>query len=137
MADKDDPIVVHMTMRRPDGSSYHVPLRQSEADAIRKLIEAEDSRRKELMPTEESARKLFFDAYRRLKEFGWNDAIYCPKDGSTFDAIEPGSTGVHNCHYEGEWPKGSWWVSADNDVWPSRPALWRATKKEEPANGTD
>jgi len=127
----------HKTMRREDGSLCHVPLSEGEAADLWGHIEAEDARRKALMPTEESARKLFFDAYQRLKEFGWNDAVYCPKDGSTFDAIEPGSTGVHSCHYDGEWPKGSWWVFADNDVWPSHPALWRATKKEGAAHGTD
>lgn len=133
----ENPIIGHKTMRRDDGSHYHVALRKDEAENLWGHIEAEDARRKELMPTEDFAIKLFFDAYQRLKEFGWNDAVYCPKDGSTFDAIEPGSTGIHSCHYSGEWPKGSWWVFADNDVWPSRPALWRATKKEEAANGTD
>ena len=38
----DDPIVGHKTMRRKDGSRYHVPLRQSEADALWARIEAEE-----------------------------------------------------------------------------------------------
>jgi hypothetical protein len=47
MADEDDPIVGHRTMRRPDGSRYHVPLRQSEADAIWARIEAEEKQQEE------------------------------------------------------------------------------------------
>lgn len=54
-----------------------------------------------------------------------NDAVYCPKDGTVFDAIEVGSTGIHPCHYDGEWPHGSWWTHEAGDLWPSRPCLFR------------
>ena len=37
----------------------------------------------------------FFEAYQELKRLGWNDIMYCPKDGTHFDAIEVGSTGIH------------------------------------------
>lgn len=66
-----------------------------------------------------------FEAYQALKRLGWNDIMYCPKDGTWFDAIEVGSTGIHNCCYEGEWPEGSWWVSDANDLWPAMPVLFR------------
>lgn len=122
----ENPIVGHKTMRRDDGSHYHVPLLKDEADALWARVEESDRRRKELMPTEESARKMFFEAWQRLKEFGWNDAIYCPKDGTVFDVIEPGSSGVHACSYDGEWPSGRWWIQSDGDLCPSRPALYRA-----------
>ena len=131
---REDPVVGHKTMRRPDGSHYHVPMTQAEADALLASIEADDARRNELMPTEDSARLMFFDAWLRLKDFGWKEAIYCPKDGSVFEAIEPGSSGVHACSYEGEWPKGSWWVHEDGHSCPSHPALYR---KRKDANGTD
>lgn len=114
-------IVGHKTFSNPDGSFRHEPLYQHEADTIMAQVEANDKRRKELMPDEESARKLLFDAYIRLKEFGWNDAIYCPKDGRSFEVIECGSTGIHPCTYQGEWPKGSWWI----EDCPSRPVLFR------------
>ena len=39
-----------------------------------------------------TALRMMCDAYQRLKDFGWNDAIYCPKDGSIFDVIEAGSS---------------------------------------------
>jgi hypothetical protein len=111
----------HMTLT--DGT--HVPLSKDEAAALWKKCEDRDAARALKLPTEQSAIDAMFEAYDRLRQFGWSDAIYCPKDGSTFDVIEPGSTGIHKCHYEGKWPKGTWWVSADGDQWPSRPVLYR------------
>lgn len=98
----------------------------SEADAIWDQIEYAKARRTYLIPDETAALIVMFEAYQRLQELGWSDAIYCPKDGSTFSVIEAGSTGVHTAHYEGDWPKGSWWVRDAGDLWPSRPILWRA-----------
>lgn len=69
----------------------------------------------------------FYDALRHL---GWQDAIYCPKDGSVFLAIEAGSTGVFECSYDGEWPKGTWWIHSAGDMWPSRPILWKPIPKK-------
>lgn len=83
-----------------------------------------------MMPDERAAIRLMNAAFERLKRLGWREAIYCPKDGSTFDAIEVGSTGIHKTHYEGEWPSGSWWIAADGDLYPSRPALYRPTEAE-------
>lgn len=65
------------------------------------------------------------ESWRRLNEFGWRDILYCPKDGSWFDAIEAGNTGIHRCQYSGEWPNGHWWIKSDGDLWPARPILWR------------
>lgn len=73
-----------------------------------------------------------FDKYQGLKSLGWNDAVYCPKDGSTFLAIEAGSTGVFPCRYEGEWPKGTFWTIAHGDLWPSRPILYKPMPAQEP-----
>lgn len=87
--------------------------------------EAERRKRAADMPTEKDALTAMFQAYQRLKELGWREAIYCPKDGTYFDAIEAGSTGVHDCTYHGEWPKGSWWAAARDDMWPSHPILFR------------
>jgi hypothetical protein len=91
----------------------------------------EDAKRRELMPDEAAAIKLFFDAWVRLKEFGWNDAIYCPKNGTQFLVIEAGSTGQHRCIYEGDWPNGHWWILEDGDMSPSRPTLFRAIASED------
>ena len=88
-------------------------------------IENEDKKRVRDMPTEQDAINAMFSAWLRLKELGWRDACYCPKDGSVFQVIEAGSTGIFDCHYEGEWPKGRWWIHADNDLCPSRPVMFK------------
>lgn len=92
--------------------------------------DAEDAARAALMPTEQDAIRLMHDAYTRLKALGWNDAIYCPKDGSLFDAIQTGSTGIFKTHYSGEWPDGHWWCEDGGDIWPARPTLYRVTEAE-------
>jgi hypothetical protein len=90
-----------------------------------KKIQHEEHTRALLMPTEQDALKAMFRAWQRLHDLGWRDASYCPKDGSVFKAIEAGSTGVHDCHYDGEWPTGRWWVHAPGDLCPSRPILFK------------
>lgn len=105
-----------------DGS--HQPLHAKEAEALWKAVEAEKARRHAEMPDEATAIRRLWDAQERLKELGWKDPVYAPKDGSPLDIIELGSTGIHRGHYEGEWPKGSWWIY-DGDIYPSRPALAR------------
>lgn len=119
--EQENPVVGHKTMS--DGS--HIPLRQDEADSLLARIDAAQKRRETAMPDEQSAIRHMWDGWYRLKDFGWNDATYCPKDGSEFDAIEAGSTGIHKCSYQGEWPKGHWWIHADGDLWPSLPILFR------------
>jgi hypothetical protein len=64
-----------------------------------------------------------FDALRQL---GWREAIYAPRDYSTFLAIEPGSTGIHECTRHED---GSFWIY-DGDLWPSRPILWKPMPEE-------
>jgi hypothetical protein len=105
-------------------------------DALTKAGEMEKAARAKLMPTERDAITLMFDCYQRLKELGWNDACYCPKDGTPFDAIEAGSSGIHDCHYEGDWPTGRWWIS-DGDLWPSRPILFRLRSQATTLEGDD
>lgn len=89
-----------------------------------KKIKADEKTRAEKMPDERAAILQMFDAYLRLKELGWKEAVYCPKDGSHFHAIEAGSTGIHDCSYEGKWPDGAWWIY-DGDMWPSHPILFK------------
>ena len=57
-----------------------------------------DKKRAEDMPDEKAAVAALFDAWLRLKELGWKEAEYCPKNGTPFLSIEPGSTGFHHCH---------------------------------------
>ena len=124
-----DRVAGHKTYR--DGLGFrHEPLYEDEAAALMAQVEASDARRKELMPDEDAAIRMFFDAYIRLKDFGWRDAVYCPKDGTTFKVIEAGSTGKHDCIYQGDWPNGTWWIVGDGDMSPSRPVLFKAPNAE-------
>lgn len=96
--------------------------------AAAERAKAERARR---MPTEHEALHAMWSAYQRLRELGWNAIMYCPKDGSTFDAIEAGSTGIHSCCYVGEWPDGSWWIAEAGDLWPAHPILYRLANRAE------
>jgi hypothetical protein len=122
-----DEIVGHKTFSTGDPLHpfRHEPLTRADADEIWKRVEEAKAKREADMPTERDALRVMVDAYHRLHELGWNNAIYCPKDGTRFLAIEPGSSGIHDCHYRGEWPDGSWWIESDGDLWPSRPCLWK------------
>ena len=127
MSDSNE-IVGHKTFSTGDPLHpfRHEPLTRSEADAIWERVEAAKIKRAADMPTEEDALRIMSSAYQRLTELGWRQAMYCPKDGSMFKAIEPGSSGIHDCVYHGEWPNGGWWIQAAGDLWPSRPCLFKA-----------
>jgi hypothetical protein len=120
-----DQVVGHKTFVSDEGEISHQPLTASEALAL--CAAADEARRKraKAMPDQQAALSLLFEAWLRLKELGWQDAICSPKDGSTFQAIEVGSTGIHACFYMGEWPKGGWWVADRGDLFPAHPSLWR------------
>lgn len=111
----------------PDGFPVmrHEPLTRAEADAMLADVDKAKAKRAADMPDEKAAINALGEAFQRLRELGWREAMYCPKDGSTFDAIEAGSTGIHACHYQGEWPDGCWWVEDAGDLWPARPILFR------------
>jgi hypothetical protein len=102
----------------------HEPLTHAEGETLWARCQAAHEDRVARMPDEKSALHTMHDAYTRLKDMGWREAIYCPKDGSHFQAIEAGSTGVHDCAYWGEWPNGSWNVF-DGDIWPAHPILFK------------
>ena len=87
-----------------------------------------------------AAAQALLGAYERLRALGWQEIMYCPKDGSWFEAIEAGSCGIHRCQYSGEWPKGHWWISDGGDLWPSKPILWRplgAADRAQPERGKE
>jgi hypothetical protein len=113
----------HLT--REDGT--HVPLSQSEAEELIRQCDEEKEARATAMPDEASAISAMFSAYQRLKELGWRDVIYCPKDGTPFKVIENGSTGIFDCTYSGTWPDGHFMICDGNDIYPSSigPALFK------------
>ena len=122
-------VVGHKTFDDGRGGFRHEPLTRIEADAMLAEIDAAKAKRVADMPDEQSAIRHMWDGWYRLKDFGWQEAIYCPKDGTPFEVIEAGSTGIHRCHYEGQWPNGTWWVGDGFDLYPSRPILFRPIAK--------
>lgn len=91
-------------------------------------IKDDNRLRAEEMPTEQDALNVMMRAFLRLKDLGFDDAKHCPFGGSVFEAIEMGSTAIHDCSYSGEWPNGTFWVHDGGDLWPSNPILIRAKK---------
>ncbi len=132
MNESPDDIVGHKTFSTGEicpetgfPASRHEPLTRREADALWDAAMAAKAKRAADMPDEQAALRAMCEAFQRLKELGWSEAMYCPKDGSGFKAIEPGSSGIHDCHYQGEWASGSWWVEDAGDMWPSHPCLFK------------
>lgn len=130
MTTSPDDVVGHKTFDDGHGGFRHEPLTRAESDAILARIEERDAEWAARMPDDKSAIRSMMDAFYRLKQLGWRDAIYCPKDGSEFEVIEPGSSGIHRCVYQGDWPKGSWWILSDGDMHPSHPILFRVLSNQ-------
>lgn len=126
VSDDDNKIVGHFTLR--DGS--HLPLTAKEAREISDEDDRKHAERAERLPDVHAAINAMFDAYDRLRELGWREACYCPKDGTEFEVIEAGSTGIFPCVYEGEWPTGCYWIQEDGGC-PSRPILFRLYPEDE------
>lgn len=97
----------------------HEPLTRAEGNALWARVDAEQKARAERMPDEQAAIRALHDAHTRLKELGWKEPQYCPKDGTRFKVIELGSTGIFDCYYQGEWADGLYMVSDDRDVYPT------------------
>jgi hypothetical protein len=98
---------------------------EEQARQIFEALEADKAKRIDEMPDVEHALRVFTRAYRRLIELGFKEIPYHPKDGSTFEVIEPGSTGIHSCEYWETPTRGSFWIEGDS---PSHPVLWRPAK---------
>jgi len=79
---------------------------EEQAAAILAEMKRTDAEREAAMPDWQAALHQMLVAQERLKKLGWRDAVYCPKDGTDFAIIEPGSTGVFTGFYLGEWPDG-------------------------------
>lgn len=106
-----------------DGS--HVALTTEQAEALWDAAMAEKARREKQYPTERECLTELCRIRSRLTDLGWRDAIYCPKDGSIFEAIEFGCTTIFDCWYVGQWPTGSWEMCDGEDLWSARPIAFR------------
>ena len=84
-----------------------------------KRAQQEETERAVRMPDEQAAISALWDAHQRLKELGWKEPCYCPKDGTKFRVIELGSTGIFDCYYSGEWPTGYYNVMDEHDCYPT------------------
>lgn len=129
--EKSDDIVGHKTFDTGDRDKHgfpifrHEPITRAEGEALWEAAKAAEAKRAADMPTEQDAINVMFSAWQRLKELGWREAMYCPKDGSTFKVIEPGSTGIFDCTYSGEWATGHFFVHDRHDSYPSHPVLFK------------
>jgi len=98
-----------------------------EAPNLRALwAEAEAKQKRYVEEGEEAQLAKIRDGYYGLKNLGWADATYCPKDGTRFLAICGNGSEPRPCTYQGEWPQGGWWIEDAGDLWPVRPILWKA-----------
>jgi hypothetical protein len=97
----------------------HEPLTRAEGEALWESAMAAKKSREDRMPDEKAAISALWDAHQRLKELGWREPQYCPKNGTRFRVIELGSTGVFDCYYQGEWPTGHYMVMDDRDIYPT------------------
>lgn len=103
---------------------------EEQATAIIKALDADKAKRIDEMPDIDAALRVFARAYRRLIELGFREIIYHPKDGSTFEVIEPGSTGIFPCEFWESPTRGSFWIQQDGGT-PSHPVLWRPSQGKE------
>jgi len=124
-AENASDVVGHKTFdtgeRDEDGFPVHrhEPLTRAEGAALWQSAKESERLRAERMPDEQAAIRGLFEAWLRLKELGWKEPQYCPKDGSSFKVIELGSTGIFDCYYQGEWPDGLYMVSDERDIYPT------------------
>ena len=100
----------------------HEPLTRAEGEAMWKAAEAAEADRAARMPDEKAAICAMHDAWLRLKQLGWREGCYSPRDGSTFKVIEVGSTGIFDCDCRGEWPDCTWTTYDQHDAYPSSQA---------------
>ena len=87
-----------------------------DAESILAEIEALQQKRAEDMPTQEDALRVMLSAFERLKDLGWAPAIYSPKDGTVFEAIEAG------CRVA---VAGSAFFGQNSDNWPYLTQTWK------------
>lgn len=107
----------------PWGEIWNRPRHKN--DELFNQVKAKELERAKLYPSELDAIKGAQEATERLRDLGWENAMYCPKDGSTFEAFEVGCGSIiENVSYYGEWPKGSYnHVDETGDMWTVSPSL--------------
>lgn len=92
----------HITLE--DGT--HVALTKDEAEALWKAAEEAKNKAESEMPATADALRTMQNGFSRLRDLGWREAQYCPKDSTPFAVIQYGSTGIFEAWYMGDWPDG-------------------------------
>lgn len=135
-----DDIVGHKTFATGETCSEtgfpmmrHEPLTRAEGEALWAACEPARVDRAERMPDEQAAIRALMDAHERLKELGWREGKYCPRDGTVFRVIELGSTGIFDGDCSGEWPHCTWTTYDETDAYPSSqaPALFKLKPEDQ------
>lgn len=72
-------------------------------------------------PTEFDCLRSMQQAFYRLRDLGWNEAVYAPKDGRAFEAVVFGCAKPMTCQYVGD----VCFAQEAGDLWPCRPSLFR------------
>ncbi len=116
----------HGHLTHDDGS--HTPLTEEQAAALWAASEKAERERKGRYPDSATAISTLSDARRSLiADHGWREGVYCPKDGTLFAVITPGSTGIFSGYYLGEWPDGE--VLAADSVYDPSGLLFKPLDK--------
>lgn len=97
MADND----YHGSMTMADGS--RVALSADEAKSLWDSIEKATAERAVRLPDAHACLAAMSSASSRMKELGWRESTYCPRDGSLFAVCEIGSTGMWTANFSGEY----------------------------------
>lgn len=95
-------------------------------EAIIAEIDRKAKERAERIPDTQAALRLMFDCCERLKELGWRDMMYAPKDMRAEQVITWGSTGI----FAAQWMGTSWFVEDGGDLWPSEPLMYQPSEEE-------
>ena len=97
----------------------------SNATILAILAEAEQQRdqRARALPTLDHCLIAMVQIMQRLRELGWRDAEYAPRD-RTFLGITPGSTRAVRCVHLGG-AEGAFFCEDGDDFWPVRILVWR------------
>jgi hypothetical protein len=100
----------------PDGCKA---ISRDVAEALWEAAMAQKAKRAADMPDERTALRVLTDAHIRLKELGWREATYAPRN-VPLELIECGSSGIHTGYRD----EHGFWI-LDDDTWPSKPVLYR------------
>lgn len=82
-----------------------IDARLMDSETLFASIQATIAKRAADMPTEENAMAAMQGAFDRLKDLGWKEAMYCPKDGTLLDARRRRSVALPACAVQAHGPE--------------------------------